>query len=319
MGTFKIQGASASLITKSGSWGGGTLGYDAARPTDDASLAAGINSILQNNPSLYAGWVSGGSLSSATGEWLIRFIFDLGASIISLDGGPLISFQNLPSGAMPLTAILSIRVARYANVSGDVAGALYLQHEDVADESANLGQVDSTSPVVKNYTYPNANKGFVTVVNNFGIRCVFVTQGSVGQLFFDAEVNGTYVIVSSKSVMDPPSGNVSPGDIVTIEGPDLPADINFMNSHGIYIPITILTQNSNQIRFIVPVGSYGPHTVFSGSVPLGTLTVLLINASGIYTLIPGKTNDTLYDNDSAPETMDVMIPSPFIKTGFIGG
>jgi hypothetical protein len=60
-------------------------------------------------------------------------------------------------------------------------------------------------------------------------------------------------------------------------------------------------------------------TTFSGSVILGILQVLLVgNASGVYTLVANKTNDTIYNNARDGTTQDVRIPNPKIKTGFIG-
>jgi hypothetical protein len=57
---------------------------------------------------------------------------------------------------------------------------------------------------------------------------------------------------------------------------------------------------------------------FSGSVPLGKLeTILFRNAPGIYFLDKTATSDTLYDPDGG--TINVPIPEPFFKTGFIGG
>lgn len=49
------------------------------------------------------------------------------------------------------------------------------------------------------------------------------------------------------------------------------------------------------------------------------ISVLLKDISGIYTLIPGKTDDTLYDRQTGQENVDVKIPDPLFKTGFIGG
>lgn len=46
---------------------------------------------------------------------------------------------------------------------------------------------------------------------------------------------------------------------------------------------------------------------------------LLRDISGIYTLIPGKTNDTLYDRQTGVANVDVKIPNPNFKTGYIGG
>lgn len=64
---------------------------------------------------------------------------------------------------------------------------------------------------------------------------------------------------------------------------------------------------------------YGDGTQFSGWVGLTSMTITLVNASGIYRLVKNKTNDTLYDNLNPPATVDVKIPNPFVKTGFIGG
>jgi hypothetical protein len=53
----------------------------------------------------------------------------------------------------------------------------------------------------------------------------------------------------------------------------------------------------------------------------GAEIILSVDPSGIYTLVPGKRYDTLY-NRADPEdvdTIDVAIPRPFIRTAFIGG
>lgn len=55
--------------------------------------------------------------------------------------------------------------------------------------------------------------------------------------------------------------------------------------------------------------------VLNGSVPL----TLLLDVSGIYTIVPGKTNDTLYDRQSGQPNVDVAIPNPRWKTGYVGG
>lgn len=58
----------------------------------------------------------------------------------------------------------------------------------------------------------------------------------------------------------------------------------------------------------------------SGGMDLGGAAdlVFISNASGIYTLVPNKREDTLYDR-VLDTTIDVKIPDPFIKTGYIGG
>ncbi len=57
----------------------------------------------------------------------------------------------------------------------------------------------------------------------------------------------------------------------------------------------------------------------TGPIPIGSMEVVSANASGVYTIVPGKTDDTLYDNDDPGTTEDVKIPDPFFRTGFVGG
>lgn len=271
--------------------------------TSDAALVAAISS------------PGAGSIFVATLPYSNAFIVFVGAMYLDGSATPILTPGGMPAGFTITSCDL---------IAGNGSGAL-----DVATNpiSVEFDQLESFSlpgnglgPL---YTFPHP--GAVPSVahlfsDNLGYRIEF--PGGIGNLNLGLThliAQGNYAIASTKTTMDPPSGDVSPGDIVTIEGPNLPAAISFVNAQGIVIPITVLIQDSGSLKFIIPVGTYGYHTIFSGSVPLGTLNILQINASGIYTLVPGKTNDTLYDNDSAPETMDVMIPSPFIKTGFVGG
>lgn len=104
-------------------------------------------------------------------------------------------------------------------------------------------------------------------------------------------------------------------------------------------PGTIITINvptwtvidENTLSFIVPsLGGYESigltivvtSTQFSGDLALGQVyTVFLISAPGIYQLVPGQLFDRLYDwtDDADVGTIDVKIPNPFIKTGFVDG
>ena len=48
-------------------------------------------------------------------------------------------------------------------------------------------------------------------------------------------------------------------------------------------------------------------------------TTLLKDISGIYTIIPGQTHDTLYDRQTGQTNVNVKIPDPLIRSGYIGG
>lgn len=85
------------------------------------------------------------------------------------------------------------------------------------------------------------------------------------------------------------------------------------------------------IEEVVPLGWSVDYDVSDGSPPsaidLAAGEVITINVtntatpnerSGIYKIVPGKRNDTLWNDLSAETTTDVKIPNPFIKTGLIG-
>lgn len=61
-----------------------------------------------------------------------------------------------------------------------------------------------------------------------------------------------------------------------------------------------------------------PPTEFSGSITIGAIEILFTDASGVYNITPNKTNDTIYDPARDGTTLNVAIPKPYIRTGFIG-
>jgi hypothetical protein len=67
--------------------------------------------------------------------------------------------------------------------------------------------------------------------------------------------------------------------------------------------------------------TYVPPAVTDGGIELnGGATILTLqDVSGIYTLIPDKLTDTLYDRVTGQTNVDVAIPNPLFKTGYIGG
>lgn len=58
-----------------------------------------------------------------------------------------------------------------------------------------------------------------------------------------------------------------------------------------------------------------------GGLELGSAVslTLLKDVTGIYTLTPGKTSDTLYDRQTGQPSVERKIPDPTAKTGYIGG
>lgn len=64
---------------------------------------------------------------------------------------------------------------------------------------------------------------------------------------------------------------------------------------------------------IIIIGQGG--LILNGQVPL----TLLKDLSGIYTLVPGKKTDTLYDRQTGVTSVEMAIPNPHFKTGYLGG
>jgi hypothetical protein len=75
---------------------------------------------------------------------------------------------------------------------------------------------------------------------------------------------------------------------------------------------------------IPPVDPADIAIIGEGGIELGAAAAtsqlsLLRDISGIYTIVDGKTSDTLYDRQPAQTSADHAIPNPFFETGFIGG
>jgi hypothetical protein len=75
------------------------------------------------------------------------------------------------------------------------------------------------------------------------------------------------------------------------------------------IPVDFTSENP--VPNIVIVGSGGID--FGGS----AITLFIGDPSGIYTLVPDKKHDTLYERTDV-DSINVKIPNPFIVTGFLG-
>ena len=153
---------------------------------------------------------------------------------------------------------------------------------------------------------------------------------------------------SNKSFMRDPShtGNDSCavqdlGNLTTaIVGASAPDQMNIgvtLNANGIVYDVFIILGDStgwNNGTFYPSSGvASGPWTQSPYSPPdkpiitmdgginfNGSMSLLAIeDISGIYTLVPDKLTDTVYDGLSGGTHLEVAIPEPFFKTGYIGG
>lgn len=141
----------------------------------------------------------------------------------------------------------------------------------------------------------------------------------------------TYVLPPFSWTITSPSGPYRSGDIITVTSTDggLGAVSGVrLDYGGTIIEAPILTRTEDELTFVIPdLGSFsgdaivyivGDGVEVVGTFNVGSITILFADASGIYKLTLGKRSDTLYVHDDPATTIEVPIPSPFIKTGFIG-
>lgn len=176
------------------------------------------------------------------------------------------------------------------------------------------------------------------------------TSGAINQnasSSFGPGVFGTYEILVYTWTIEggppfiPAPGPFNPGDTIKVHSPDLLPDLTtinefqfiFLNSDNEIVSFIIDDfdiQTPTLIQFVLDrtilnpiLGEYtsgSPISIFGGSVKITNIELAIINPSGVYKLVTNKRHDTLY-NDSAngSDTTDIAIPTPFVKTGFIGG
>jgi len=166
----------------------------------------------------------------------------------------------------------------------------------------------------------------VTVTYDLTLQWDILSQ-STSPIDSDDADHNTITITSDPDSMTPPPLDME--EILTIdiyfEDPGNPG--NFITINVPELSWTLIT--TNLLTFTMPsFGAYEPTTFnilitgtqFTGTLDLGSLwTIWFTSASGMYTLTLGKTNDTLYLEEDLPNTIDVKIPNPTIKTGYVGG
>jgi hypothetical protein len=280
--------------------------------TSDADLLSGINDISSLD-GVYLGNVGGPN--SGTLLFLGDFFLDG-----SLSPTP---FASLPAGFTPTSCQLSIQSTTNPFPGPDITINVHFGFDVDRPWSGTLVYTkDYNSPV------PSALD-----INTFIGFDEVKTMNVTGPGFFDLTVSGNYSLLAYSWDIPQSGSNVEVGDIISITSPgtnpltdlDL-TQLTISLACGTVVPIT---QTKTLFTFKVPgscsgngataITATGNGVQFSGSVPLGSITILLTNASGIYTLTPGATHDTLYSSLRDGTTRNVKIPDPFAKTGYVGG
>lgn len=265
--------------------------------------------------------------------------FNIDATKIFLDGSSTpTDINDLPAGFTPLTLVLKKGNADLIN-----AGDFIFVSFDALTES------DGSETQALSFDYPTTPVPTIQniIINGFGWRCAFVID-STSELAADASaffLEGTYVANSFHWTLQTPTTPLKSGDTVIVSVPSGdpealdPTKIQTASFSYRLIPGGPITTvnipstdwslvNTEFFDFTLPDISGDKPTVleffitstqFTGSVSLGRLTTIYFqNAPGIYKIVSGKTNDTLYDVINGG-TIDVKIPNPFAKTGFVGG
>ena len=84
-------------------------------------------------------------------------------------------------------------------------------------------------------------------------------------------------------------------------------------------PLCLGSSATLSLAITTPYEPFGPGGETGGIDLGGEATLQFIgDPSGIYTLVPGKTNDTLYERIPAPTSQVVKIPDPYLRTAFLG-
>lgn len=262
-----------------------------------------------------------------------------------LDGVNSKSFNGLPAGFI-VTAINLNLIANALTIGQGTLGihstvAIDIDSYSNSGETLSLSGIPLTIDPLTALNVISQRLGFSYSINSeVYIGAVFLMNKFASIPSFS--LSGTYEIFQSKINVETPSSSVSIGDEISITTPPQPdsfdlskvddVTVQWIDSsgdiHSIDIPASGFTsQGQFLLIFIMPdfedavqISIFISGTTFSGFVPLGNFpTINFTNATGIYKLVPGQAYDTLYNQDNPPETINVKIPDPFAKTGFIGG
>lgn len=268
--------------------------------------------------------------------------FNVGELYLDADPTPITSVNDLPAGFTITSCHLVFRLGNSLLASPDTYAAQFQPAESI--------DISGTQGIAPIYSYDEvhplpvpSNVHLFTELPGVTFECSFVA-GSVNTSLTYIQIIGTYEINNFSWALENNSP-VDTGDSVTITTDPtltnpldptqiLTVDIDYTDESGNPQTINVPQSEWTLITFfffIFTLPTIPPEakiltinitsTQFTGTVPLGVLTTIYFTgASGIYKLVRGKTNDTMYNViDPDGGTVDVKIPDPFIKTGFIGG
>ncbi len=266
----------------------------------------------------------------------VTFSFNNSDPIFELDGNPGIAGNSLPSGfLMSATQTLLFNVSALRPGPFSYLNSLRFRFQESNTSITGLFSLDITEDgFINSSQFTTAVLMISSKIQDYPIVGAAIVALNIGSF----DLSGTYVIESFQFTSSPSSATLGSPITVTNNSPTIPiptlldiTEIQLWNEDQV---ITIPTSDFIEwtyltIIFILPEMEEGVDlsvvavinsTQFTGSVVLGSLSVIAANRSGVYRIIPDQRHDTLYvDSSVSGTTENVVIPSPFIKTGFIGG
>lgn len=211
------------------------------------------------------------------------------------------------------------------------------------DTISGVFQTDEFNPAIDYATFL-ANYTNIVLALDVQFTCSPGVGGTTSPVFsvswsdWSIEVFWTDAFQWTLSYDTPAEPLVSSATVTSHDTPDglilkdLTVSIVYDDGGGpITVPVDVITtQDDHLLIFVMPdfptdvfvitvIVEDPTGTQFTGPVPLGDIpTIFFRDPSGIYRLVADKTSDTFYIQDADPvTTLDVKIPNPFIKTGFI--
>jgi hypothetical protein len=326
MGTFNIiKPSSIGTVVGGRGNGAGTIpGWESnGVGSTDANLCDGLILGLDQYLALANTGISNSS---------IEFGMDQSTNIFELDGSPAISFNNLPSGFTITSGILTINLN--SNFAGTFTCGYGFNpsFQQINDFTGNQGFVSYEIVLSTNISALQFLLNKISIAAALDTTFAVPPGTILGLLsLLNYSFTGTYeiqaVVISPISIENTSPARVGDKIIINSTLPILLGATQIQLTYpGHEIILDLLTpsltidgviyywlnfvfiQTDFQIQFYLPFGFgrfaglvtvtlIGNGTQFSGSVLAGVLNVLYADASGIYSLTEGQTNDTLYFRD----------------------
>lgn len=247
----------------------------------------------------------------------------------ALDGTAPVTFNNLPAGFTVDSAAIKL----YQSINPFPPPPAFPDFHIFSTFGVNSLVTPPGGLALLSASYPSVPTAIELYTDTISVSVSVADGISQTAFFYGFYVAGTYSINNYTFTLTNNSP-VNAGDTITTTpsgaNPIDPAQVTGItvtdNNGNVSHPA--FTGTASSLTFVLSAFVGTPtvltfsitSTQFSGSVTLGKLTTInFVNAPGIYKIVSGQTYDILYDVTNPGTTLDVKIPDPFWKTGYVGG